>query len=151
MLYLGKLSVGGQVAFPYIKMEPLSINLVQEDGSVRLRWRIAYLNWLYALNWKSYKPEYREKNVCFFLELLLFKTTKNLIKSVFSGSLVWWKCNILRGWWWTCLQSDYLKVDTRWFIYKEINKETCRKNGNSSTKSCKFCQDWFIEWSNWRF
>lgn len=67
MKHLGRISVAGQLAMPYIKMAPLSINLVREDGSVRLRWRIAYLSWLDSFNFKNFKAEYREKNVSCFI------------------------------------------------------------------------------------
>uniref|UniRef100_A0A914YUB0 Uncharacterized protein n=1 Tax=Panagrolaimus superbus TaxID=310955 RepID=A0A914YUB0_9BILA len=62
MKHLGRISVAGQLAMPYIKMAPLSINLIREDGSVRLRWRVAYLSWLDSLNFKNFKAEYRDKN-----------------------------------------------------------------------------------------
>uniref|UniRef100_A0AC34FN60 Uncharacterized protein n=1 Tax=Panagrolaimus sp. ES5 TaxID=591445 RepID=A0AC34FN60_9BILA len=62
MKHLGRISIAGQLAMPYIKMAPLSINLIREDGSVRLRWRVAYLSWLDSFNFKNFKAEYRDKN-----------------------------------------------------------------------------------------
>jgi hypothetical protein len=44
--YWGMVAVAGKVLFPFIRMEPLNILPILEDGTVRLRWRIHYLTWL---------------------------------------------------------------------------------------------------------
>uniref|UniRef100_A0A7E4UR90 Uncharacterized protein n=1 Tax=Panagrellus redivivus TaxID=6233 RepID=A0A7E4UR90_PANRE len=66
MYHIGMISVLGQWCFPYIRMEALSITPILEDGSVRLRWRVPYLTWMQALNWKNFNAEYREKNAKWF-------------------------------------------------------------------------------------
>ena len=73
MHHLGTISVFSQVIFPYIRMEPIAISPFIEDGSVRLRWRILYLTWIHALNYKNFNAEHREKNVGDFYEDLIPK------------------------------------------------------------------------------
>ncbi|KAE9551298.1 hypothetical protein FO519_005478 [Halicephalobus sp. NKZ332] len=62
MHHLGTISVFSQISFPYIRMEPVAISPFIEDGSVRLRWRVLYLTWIHALNYKNFNAEHREKN-----------------------------------------------------------------------------------------
>lgn len=63
MYHLGTLSIFGQLLFPYIRMSAIAISPFIEDGSVRLRWRVSYLNWLSIFNYKNFNAEYREKHV----------------------------------------------------------------------------------------
>ncbi|CAD5210202.1 unnamed protein product [Bursaphelenchus xylophilus] len=66
MHYFGMITVAGQILFPYIEFESLNIIPLLDDGTVRYRWRVKYLNWIQTLNVKNFNPAIRDKNAKWF-------------------------------------------------------------------------------------
>jgi hypothetical protein len=62
MRHLGLISVGCSYLLPTVHLEPLNILPVLEDGTVRLRWRVKYLNWFQTLDWRNFRAQHRKQN-----------------------------------------------------------------------------------------
>lgn len=58
-------------------LQILNISPMMDDGTVRVRWRIKYANWLSALNPFNYRADYRMKRVK-ALKCAVWKTPLNL-------------------------------------------------------------------------
>ncbi|CAD6194185.1 unnamed protein product [Caenorhabditis auriculariae] len=67
MSHFGLIGTLGQVAFPHIQMEVISVVPILEDGTVRCRWRVKYVSfWRLATNPRLFRFDYRMKNLSWF-------------------------------------------------------------------------------------
>uniref|UniRef100_A0AC35TR62 Uncharacterized protein n=1 Tax=Rhabditophanes sp. KR3021 TaxID=114890 RepID=A0AC35TR62_9BILA len=74
MSHLSLINVAGQYLFPHIHTEVISIIPLIEDGTVRLRWRVCYINWTsLLLNFKYFNSDYRMKNLKWYDGYSVFK------------------------------------------------------------------------------
>uniref|UniRef100_A0A0N4ZRU4 Mitochondrial ATPase complex subunit ATP10 n=1 Tax=Parastrongyloides trichosuri TaxID=131310 RepID=A0A0N4ZRU4_PARTI len=71
--YISNISIIGQLLFPHIHTEVVSIVPILDDGTIRLRWRICYITWSSLfLNLKYFNYEYRMKNLKWYDGLSIF-------------------------------------------------------------------------------
>ncbi|KAI1726870.1 hypothetical protein Ddc_04141 [Ditylenchus destructor] len=61
MWHMGFIALIGRTMCPSIRAEPLSIAIIVDDGTVRLRWRVYYVSWVdVLLNPRMHFKKYRE-------------------------------------------------------------------------------------------
>uniref|UniRef100_A0A0K0FM81 Phospholipid scramblase n=1 Tax=Strongyloides venezuelensis TaxID=75913 RepID=A0A0K0FM81_STRVS len=71
--YISFISFFGQVLFPHIHTEIISIVPILVDGTIHLRWRICYITWLSLFfNFKYINYNYRIKNLKWYDGLSVF-------------------------------------------------------------------------------
>lgn len=71
--YISILSVVGQILYPHIHTEVISVVPAPAEGAVHLKWRICYISWLHLLfNYKYFKFDYRIKNLKWYDGLSVF-------------------------------------------------------------------------------
>ncbi|CAD6188694.1 unnamed protein product [Caenorhabditis auriculariae] len=67
MSHFGSIGTFGQISFPHIQMETVSVVPIIEDGTVRCRWRVKYVSfWRLATNPRLFQFDYRMQNLSWF-------------------------------------------------------------------------------------